>query len=267
MLANFHTHSVFCDGKNTPNEIVEAAIDAGMSAIGFSGHGYTDFDLRYCMKDTEGYIAEIKRLKTVYKDKIAIFLGVEEDAFCHVERSEFDYIIGSSHYYRVGDRYLPIDSSSEHFKVCLEEFGYDAVAMAHAYYAPFCDYILRRKPDIVGHFDLITKFDEMDTSLFLDNPEYHDVARQYILRAAESGCAFEVNTGAISRGYRHAPYPHESLLVALKSCGARLVLSSDSHSKDTLVFGFEETKRYLYDLGFRELYTLSHDGFIKYSIR
>ena len=26
MLANFHTHSVFCDGKNTPEEIVKAAI-------------------------------------------------------------------------------------------------------------------------------------------------------------------------------------------------------------------------------------------------
>ena len=63
MLANYHTHTSFCDGKNTPEEIVLYAIEKGFTSIGFSGHGYTPFDLRYCMKDTEGYIKEISRLK------------------------------------------------------------------------------------------------------------------------------------------------------------------------------------------------------------
>lgn len=53
MLANFHTHSTFCDGKNTPEEIVLAALEKGFVSIGFSSHGYTPYDLRYCMKDTE----------------------------------------------------------------------------------------------------------------------------------------------------------------------------------------------------------------------
>ena len=61
MLANFHTHSTFCDGKNTPEEIVLAALEKGFVSIGFSSHGYTPYDLRYCMKDTDGYIADIKR--------------------------------------------------------------------------------------------------------------------------------------------------------------------------------------------------------------
>ena len=70
MLSNFHTHSVFCDGDNTLEEIVRASVEKGFSAIGFSGHGYTDYDLRYCMKNTDGYISEIKNLKEKYKDKI-----------------------------------------------------------------------------------------------------------------------------------------------------------------------------------------------------
>lgn len=41
MLANFHTHSTFCDGKNTPEEIVLAALEKGFVSIGFSSHGYT----------------------------------------------------------------------------------------------------------------------------------------------------------------------------------------------------------------------------------
>ena len=124
MLANFHTHSTFCDGKNTPEEIVLAALEKGFASIGFSGHGYTPFDLRYCMKDTAGYIAEIKRLRDKYRADIQIYLGAEEDAFATVARWEFDYIIGASHYLSVGEKHLPIDSSLDHFRRCLEAFDY-----------------------------------------------------------------------------------------------------------------------------------------------
>ena len=60
---DFHVHSTYCDGKSTLRETVEAAIAKGLPALGFSGHGYTHFDLRYCMKDTCGYIAQINGLK------------------------------------------------------------------------------------------------------------------------------------------------------------------------------------------------------------
>ena len=67
MLTNYHTHSTFCDGKSTPEEIVKAAIAEGFDAIGFSGHGYTEYDLRYCMRDVAGYITEIVRRREIYK--------------------------------------------------------------------------------------------------------------------------------------------------------------------------------------------------------
>ena len=35
---NYHTHTTFCDGKSTPEEIVLEAIRLGMDTIGFSGH-------------------------------------------------------------------------------------------------------------------------------------------------------------------------------------------------------------------------------------
>ena len=75
MLANFHTHTTLCDGKNTPEEMILAALEKGFTALGFSGHGYTDFDLRYCMQDWEGYLAEIRRLKEQYRGKIESYLG------------------------------------------------------------------------------------------------------------------------------------------------------------------------------------------------
>lgn len=263
MLANLHTHSTFCDGKSTPEEIVLSAIGKGFSSIGFSGHGYTPYDLRYCMKDTLGYKKEVLRLREVYRDKIQIYLGVEEDAFSSVNRREFDYIIGSSHYLKVDGEYYPIDSGRSYFEKCLELFNYDVVGLATAYYTAFCDYIACRKPDIIGHFDLITKFDELSTPRFLNNAEYNRIAEGAVMRAASAGCIFEVNTGAISRGYRTSPYPYENLLRILKNEGAQITISSDSHKADTIDFSIDETKRYLYDIGFRHTLVLYDGHFIK----
>ena len=70
MLANYHTHTTFCDGKNTPEEVILSAIEKGFSAIGFSGHGYTPYDLRYCMHDPEAFKQAIPPLKEKYKNPV-----------------------------------------------------------------------------------------------------------------------------------------------------------------------------------------------------
>ena len=267
MLANFHTHSSFCDGKNTPEQIVLAAIEKGFFAIGFSGHGYTAFDLRYCMKDTDGYISEINRLKKKYARDIHIYLGVEEDSFQFVDRKRFDYVIGSSHYFCINGEYFPIDSSHDHFKKCLDMFSYDIIQLTQVYYESFCNYIKVRRPDIIGHFDVITKFDELSESLFLKNDEYNRIAERYMVEAAKSGCVFEVNTGAIARNFRSRPYPMENLLYILKKEDSHILLSSDSHSIETLDFAFDQTKQYLYDTGFRHIYVLADEGFVRYNIK
>ena len=260
-MYSYHIHSAFSDGKNTPEEIVRAAVDAGFTAIGFSDHGFTEYDLRYCMKDLTGYIKEIRRLKEEYKGRIQIYTGIEEDAFSPLHRESFDYVIGSCHYIEKDGRYYPIDSNHAYFKTCLSLFDNDCLAFAEAYYRRFCDYICLRKPDIIGHFDLITKFDELGESLFLENPRYTEIAEKYIFEAMRSGCIFEVNTGAMARGLRSTPYPYENLLYILRKNRAAVILSSDSHSADTLAFQFEETKMHLREIGFDRITVLDDNGF------
>ena len=263
MLSNLHTHTTFCDGKDTPEEIILYAIDRGFSSIGFSGHGYTPFDLRYCMKDTDGYIKEISALVEKYRNKIQIYCGVEEDAFSAVQRDRFDYIIGSLHYGCVDGKYYPIDSSRDYFARCLEAYGNDAIALAKDYYANFTRYIAQRKPDIVGHFDLITKFDETEAPLLLSNPEYIGLSEKYMEIASDCDVLFEVNTGAISRGYRSTPYPAENLLHILRKKGGKVILSSDSHSAKTLDFYFDKATELLKDIGFDGVYELCDGEFVK----
>lgn len=263
MLSNYHTHSTYCDGKNTLEEILLYAIEKGCPSIGFSGHGYTPFDLKYCMKETRKYIDEISELKNKYGNRIEIYCGVEEDAFSYVNRNDFDYMIGSSHYIYKNDEYHPIDSNYEGFKKCLELYNFDVIKFSKDYYDAFVSYIHKRKPDIVGHFDLITKYDEMDIQYFLNNKEYLSLASNYLDKASDCDVIFEVNTGAMGRGIRKTPYLGEELLYILKKKGSKIILSSDSHSVDTLNFYFGEMEYILKNTGFKYVYELSKGEFVK----
>ncbi len=256
MLTNYHTHTTFCDGKNTPEEVVISAIEKGFAALGFSSHGDSP---RYGLKDPTEYIAEISRLKEKYKEKIQIYVGIEEDSTVYMEREKFDYLIGSKHYMCKDGKSYPIDSNFECFSECLKLFDGDAVRFADEYYSEYCWYIKERKPDIVAHFDLITKFDEKYDSLFFLDEKYLSLADKYMAEAAKNDVIFEVNTGAISRGVRTTPYPHERLLYTLKNCGGKVMINSDSHAADTLDCSFDAARELLCDVGFSHVYVL-YDG-------
>lgn len=256
MLTNYHTHTNFCDGVNTAEEMVLYAIARGFAAIGFSGHCTTPFDLRYCMQDTAGYIAEINRLKEKYRSKIQICLGIEEDIFATVNRADFDYIIGSSHYLHYNDAYYSVDSGMDYFEKCLALFNGDGAAYAEEYYRTFCNYIRTRKPDIVGHFDLITKYEESNGGILFQSPRYWEIAEKYLRQALENDVLFEVNTGAIYRGLRSTPYPHERLLTLMHQKDTKIILSADAHQADALDAHYEQCVQLLRQIGFRKCYIL-----------
>ena len=114
----------------------------------------------------------------------------------------------------------------------------------------------------MGHFDLITKFDEQNHQ-YLENESYRKLAREALTEALLSDSYFEVNTGAISRGYRSLPYPSEDLLHTLKKEGGKLILSSDSHAAGTIDCYFEEARAMLKDIGFQYIYALYNGEFVK----
>jgi histidinol-phosphatase (PHP family) len=263
MLTNYHTHTTFCDGKNTAEELVLQAIDLGFDALGFSGHGYTSQDNTYCMQNTKAYIEEVKRLKEKYAKKIQIYVGVEEDSREYVNRDDFDYIIGSSHYVAKDGQYFSVDHSHEYFKKALESFNGDYMAYAKNYYERLVGYLVERKPDVIGHFDLITKFDELESSVYLENPEYKKLAQESLLKAIKSQSIFEVNTGAIARGLRTSPYPSIELLYLLKKNDGKLMINTDCHKKEKLDFYIKEAKFLLKDIGFKYVYVLFDNEFKK----
>lgn len=146
-------------------------------------------------------------------------------------------------------------------------FDYDVVRLAKTYYDAFGRYIKERQPDIVGHFDLITKFDEIDISRFLNNREYKELSCKYMRKIAECDVIFEVNTGAISRGFRKDPYPHSDLLHIIRKHNGKVILASDSHDAGTLDSHFDATEEILRDIGFEYVYVLYNGEFRKRSIK
>ena len=65
---NYHTHTTYCDGKNTPEEIVLEAIRLGLDTIGFSGHSPAGGCGHYALKDVDAYYDCVSRLKDKYSE-------------------------------------------------------------------------------------------------------------------------------------------------------------------------------------------------------
>lgn len=253
--SNLHTHTVYSDGKNTIRENIEEAISRSMLSIGFSDHSYTDFDLTYCIKKERlnDYINEVRALGKEYSDRIEVYLGYELDGFAEMENRElYDYTIGDCHYLRTCDGYMSIDHSKECFFELLDKyFDSDPMLMAREYFSTYAERIPIIRPDVLGHFDLVSKFGAMPE----DNAKYRAMAREALEASLAITPLIEMNTGAISRGYK-ALYPPEFLLDTVKEKGGRIVLSSDSHSKQNLVFYFDEALEILKNKGFDSIVAL-----------
>ncbi len=254
ILRDLHIHTNYCDGNNTPEEMVRAALDLKMKTLGFSVHSYLFFDESYCIpKDKIGeYKTEINGLKEKYRDRIEILCGVEQDSFSAEPTDGFDYVIGSVHCVEQDGRYFAVDESEKMFK-CIgeEQFGGDYIAFAESYFRNTADVINRTRGDIIGHFDLISKFNEGNKFFDENDPRYINAGFRAIDELIKYDKPFEINTGGISRGYKTTFYPNEKFLHRIAQMGGRVILSSDSHSADNLCFAFEEAERAARDMGLR----------------
>ena len=95
-LPNYHTHTEFCDGADTAEDVILTAIELGMAEIGFSAHSPILGEESWCMTDEgEGlYYESLSLLKEKYKDKIKVYVGIEEDVVSKNSTERYDYIIG-----------------------------------------------------------------------------------------------------------------------------------------------------------------------------
>ena len=262
MKCNFHTHTSYCDGKDTPEEIVIEAIKRGFTDIGFSGHSYNEPDKDFAMtaEDAAAYRKDVRAVAEKYKGKIRILCGIEQDYFSSEPTDDYDYIIGSVHCIQINGKLFSVDESAENFKSTLDTYyDGDYEAMCADYFALEEDVLNKTRADIIGHLDLITKFNEI--LKIKETPEYFSLAKKAVDALVPYGNPFEINSGAIARGYRTAPYPSLQILKMIYEKGGDIMITSDCHDKNFLDCAFDKSAALAREAGFERQVVLTQSGF------
>lgn len=263
ILQNLHAHTRFDDGTATCEEMVCAAIDAGLERFGISAHSPMPHEPWTVPKWRMGaFQAEMERLKAAYAEQITVFTGLEYDLVSERDFAGFDYVIASVHAIDYAGTRWAVDHTRERAQHMIDRaFHGDADAAAAHYFSLVKSIAEIPEADIVGHFDLLTKFNEPEPLYDTSSPAYRRAALDAMETLVRAGKIFELNTGAVSRGYRTDYYPDTFLLNALREMGGKLILSSDSHAADTVAFGFAEAEKKAKAAGFDHVWILTESGF------
>lgn len=251
MIASYHTHTTFSDGRASVAAMVEAAAAAGVDEIGLSDHFFLQPG-----RPTPEWVMAPHDLKRYAETVLAagggngsprVRLGLEVDWLGEASAplvealgsQPFDYLIGSVH--EVSG--FVIDRSSEPW------WGLDPeqVDELHRQYWKLITTLAEsRLFDVVGHLDLPKKVGRASTvELDREVDEALDAIRDH-------GLVVELNTA----GW-HAPcgdaYPSEGLLGRCFARGIPVTLSADAHSPHHLTRSFDRGLERLAAVGYREL--------------
>ncbi|MDO4530629.1 MAG: histidinol-phosphatase [Bacillota bacterium] len=265
---NFHTHTTYCDGKESVESMIQAALDKGFVRLGFSGHVFNDFrpedqDI-WCMsmERTAQYTAEVRKMAEQYGDQIEILCGIEQDYCSSVSTEGYDYVIGSVHYVEKDGAYYCVDESPAVLEAAIREgFGGDPYALIERFFAMEAAVVEKTNATFIGHFDLVTKFNEGNRFFDPMHPRYRKAALDALDALAKTGRPMEINTGGMYRGFRTEAYPSVQLLKDWKERGGEIILSSDSHDGASLGFRFSESVQLLKELGYASVKVLGKNGF------
>ena len=260
---SLHNHTTYCDGKNTPEEMVLAALEQGLETVGISEHSQFPPD-RPSGMDSEAvprYREEILGLREKYKDHIHVALGLEQDIFSPPAGEGYDYLIGSVHYVEAKGRLFAVDWSPEDLKKGIRE-GFDgsAEAFARCYFETVMQVVEKTDCDIIGHLDLLLKYNDMIPLFDTKSVWYRRLVGDTLDALLPADRIFEINSGAINRRLRSVPYPGEWTLREMERRGARITLSSDAHRAENVFAGFDRMAAFAKTCGYHTAWVLGKDG-------
>ena len=184
--------------------------------------------------------------------------------------NELEYYVRDLHTYREPDLngvtdsddgvYLYVDYSLEAMEWAIANiFKGDPLTFAEWYFLDEGRIVDETDCDIVGHFDLLTKFNEQKKLFEETSPRFkrsRDHALEMIFRSFKAKGRtpiFEINTGAMAKGYRTTPYPSQETLGIIREMGGRIVINSDCHKAELLDYCLEEAERYALNAGFKRV--------------
>jgi len=244
-LMDLHVHTTFCDGADPVDALCRTAIEKGFTTLGISGHGFTPFDTSYCMQRDaiSSYVDAVNAAKEKYAPLgLRVLLGVEKDVYGE-GLAGVDYTIHSVHYVKQGDKYFPVDESPAHLEEAIRAFG-DPYALCEAYFDAVSE-AARGEGQILGHLDLIAKFNAGSRYFDETHPRYLAAAGKAVRAAKEAGKTVEINLGAYRKGLRSVPYPSPHIMQFLSILDVPVMLNGDTHKAADLGALWQEGTDYI----------------------
>jgi len=266
-LSSMHTHTLFCDGRDDVETMCRAAMEKGLSAIGFSAHGpvfkKTGLKTNWHLPDErlDAYIAEVLAARQRWRGKLAVYLGLELDYIkglrsamdSDIRALNLDYIIGSVHYLVPSNGAEPftVDGPPDEFEKGLREgFGGDIEALLRSYWDAMEEMIALGGFDILGHADLV-KVNIRDKSRL--SAESETCRHAEIARAtARAGLTAEVNTGGLNRGRTQDVYPSLPFLRLFREQEVPAIITADAHCAADLDGHYDIARQTLLAAGYTE---------------
>jgi len=252
-MYSLHNHTTYCDGKNTVSEMIQAAIDTGLTHFGLSGHAPVPFTNKWSIPSDEkvaAYFDEIAAFKTIETDT-KIFGGLEADYIPGMSqqfsywRNHFpcDFLIGSVHLVENNGRLWFIDGPAEGYDQGLNDiFGGDIRAAVKAFYRQSCEMIEKEQPDVLGHCDKVLMHNRGRFFSF-DDPFHLNLLKETLLLAAEKNIIVEINTRGIYRQLHTDYYPGKYIFSFLKENNIHVMISADAHMTDQISGEFVQLQK------------------------
>ena len=236
---NFHSHTPFCDGRDTVAEIAAAAVAGGFIHFGFSPHSPIPIPspCNMTVESVDAFKTEIRIANDMAQDQCRFYTGMEIDflnkdwapASPYFADLDLDYSIGSVHFIRNRHgEYVDIDGKFDSFKDKMaKKFDNDIRYVVNEYYRASAEMLAMGGFDILGHMDKIGQ----NASYFHPGIEeegwYCDLVDSYMAEVISSGIIVEINTKARIEHGRF--FPGERYWKKLIDAGVPLMINSDSH--------------------------------------
>lgn len=265
MFCDYHVHTNYSDDSfYLMEDVIQDAIKMGMDEICLTDHvdygmkvdqeNLSEEEKKELLKGREfaplnvhypKYFEEIKRLQQKYP-QICIKQGMEFGMQMHTipmfqklfDRYDFDFIILSCH--QVDDQ----EFWTQDFQRGRTQKEYN-----ERYYQEIFQVIQSYKDySVLGHLDLITRYDEAGVYPFENIKE---VITEILKIVIQDGKGIEVNTSSHRYGLKDLTPSRDILKLYKELGGTILTIGSDSHQKEHLGAYIEETKEVLKKLGFQ----------------
>ena len=255
MLVDYHVHTALCGhAVGELEDYVTVAIQKGLAELGFNDHAPVfnslDPELTMAPDQLSEYVEQVRMLQEKHR-RPRIKLGMEADFVPGCEERlrqllgqyEFDYIYGSVHI--IGD--WRFDDSRFYPQGYAERDRDEAYG---EYFSLICQAARSGLFDVLGHLDLIKKFD------YRPRGEIGHLLEETVQAIAAADVCVEVNTSGLRRPCAEI-YPGERILQLCHQQGVPVTLGSDAHSPGEVGLDFDRAVELLRSVGYTRVSTFS----------